>query len=94
MPEDRWSVIWSPEARADLEEIWAYYAEVAGLQTADDIARKIGNTCRLLETYPLGGRARSELLPGLRSLAVRPHVIFLPIDRRHARNRPGARRTA
>jgi toxin ParE1/3/4 len=38
--------------------------------------RKIGNACRLLEAYPLGGRARDELRTGLRSFTARPHVVF------------------
>jgi toxin ParE1/3/4 len=77
MPENRRPpLIWSPEARADLEEIRTYYAEVAGRQTADNIARKIADACGVIADYPLAGRARDELRPGIRSFAVRPHVIF------------------
>lgn len=67
---------WSPEARADLVEIWDYYAAVAGRQTEDNIARDIAAACALIEDYPQGGRSRNELGPGLRSVAVRPHVVF------------------
>ncbi len=53
----------------------AYYAGVAGLQTADKIVRDIRDAYRSLEDFPLAGRVRDELRPGLRSLALRPHVI-------------------
>jgi toxin ParE1/3/4 len=70
------SVIWSSDARADLSEIWDYHAMVAGPRTADKVAREIHEACLLLEQAPYGGRARDELRPGLRSIAVNPHVIF------------------
>jgi toxin ParE1/3/4 len=49
---------------------------VAGRRTADRIVREIGEACLLLEDAPLGGRARNEVRPGLRSIASSPHVIF------------------
>src|SRR5262245_24657427 len=69
-------VIWSPEARTDLADIWAYYSQVAGPGIADGIIRKIGEACRLLETHPRGGRPRDEIRQGLRSVPASPHVIF------------------
>jgi toxin ParE1/3/4 len=47
--------IWSPEALADLDAIWNYYAGVAGRSTADKIGRQIGKAVSFLEDYPLGG---------------------------------------
>jgi toxin ParE1/3/4 len=76
MPERSRPPTWSPEARADLSDIWTYYAEVAGPQTADNAVRQIGGACGSIARYPLGGRARDEVRPGLRSLAVRAHVVF------------------
>lgn len=76
MASDRRPLAWSPEARADLAEIWNYYARAAGRGIADKIIRDIGQTCRLLEDHPNGGRARDEVRPGLRSVVARPHVIF------------------
>src|SRR5439155_5213866 len=72
-------VLWSPEARSDLSEIWNYYATAAGRQTANRIVYEIGNACRLLEQHPFAGRARDELRPGVRSIAARPHVVFYRI---------------
>jgi toxin ParE1/3/4 len=69
-------IIWSPEAHADLSEIWDYYVKIAGRHTADKIVREIGEACRLLEDHPFAGWARNEVRPGLRSMAATPHVIF------------------
>lgn len=69
-------VVWSPAARTDLEEIWSYHVAVAGHNTAENVIREIGEAVRLLEGHPFGGRARDEVRPGLRSVAVSPFVIF------------------
>jgi toxin ParE1/3/4 len=76
MASGRRPLTWSPEARADLSEIWNYYVRAAGRGIADKIIRDIGQTCSLLEDHPYGGRARDEVRPGLRSVVARPHVIF------------------
>jgi plasmid stabilization system protein ParE len=34
-------VVWSPDAGADLSDIWDYYAQAAGRRTADKIVRVI-----------------------------------------------------
>ncbi len=72
-------VVWSPEARADLSDIWTYYAQVAGPRTADSSVRKIGDASRLLEDQPYSGRPRAEIRPGLRSVGANPYVIFYRI---------------
>lgn len=76
MAPPRRPVIWSPEARADLSEIWGYYAKVGGRNRADNIVRAISDASRLIEDHPLAGRTRDEIRPGLRSIAAHPHVIF------------------
>jgi plasmid stabilization system protein ParE len=45
MVDPRRPIDWSPEARADLSEIWNYYVNVAGRNTADKIVREIGEVC-------------------------------------------------
>jgi plasmid stabilization system protein ParE len=57
MVDPRRPIDWSPEARADLSEIWNYYVNVAGRNTADKIVGEIGEVCRLLEEHPFAGRA-------------------------------------
>jgi toxin ParE1/3/4 len=76
MAGGRRPVIWSPDARADLSEIWDYYVGVAGRHTADGIVRGITEACTLLEEHPFAGRARNEVRPSLRSMAASPHVVF------------------
>ena len=76
MPDRRRSLIWSPEARVDLAEIWNYYSHVAGRHTADNVVRKIGKVYQLLEKHPFGGRPRDEVRPGLRSVVASPYIIF------------------
>lgn len=77
-------VAWSPEAEDDLFSIWNYIAQAAGPRTADDIVRRIGEVCRLLEDFPLAGRSRSDIRPGLRSVVSGPFVIFYRAERNMA----------
>ena len=57
-------VIWSPDAKTDLTDIWNYYGEVAGPQVAESRVRAIGEACTMLEEHPLAGRMRDESDPG------------------------------
>jgi toxin ParE1/3/4 len=70
------TAIWSPEALRDVDEIWNYHERVAGRNTAEKIAREIGEVVTTIEHHPLAGRSRNELRPGIRSLAARPHIVF------------------
>ncbi|QXX76040.1 type II toxin-antitoxin system RelE/ParE family toxin [Methylovirgula sp. HY1] len=76
MVEGRGTAIWSPEALADVDEIWNYYERVAGRNTAEKIVREIGEVVATIEDHPFAGRSRNELRPGFRSLAASPHVVF------------------
>jgi len=76
MAASRTTVRWSPEARADLFEIWSYYRNEASESVADKIVHGIVERTRQLAEFPLTGRTRDELRAGLRSLAASPHVIF------------------
>jgi toxin ParE1/3/4 len=70
------SALWSPEALADIELIWDYYAENAGAATADRLLRGIDDAVSRLDEYPLLGRSRDDVRSGLRSILSGPHVIF------------------
>jgi toxin ParE1/3/4 len=76
MAEHRSALIWSSEAVADINRLWDYYAEVAGRSTADRILREIVKTVAVIDDFPLGGRMRDDIRPGLRSLAVAPQIVF------------------
>jgi toxin ParE1/3/4 len=70
------SLIWSPEAIADLDSIWDFYIDAAGQRTAENIVREIAESCELIEAYPLAGRTRDEVRPGLRSVVCHRNIIF------------------
>lgn len=72
--------IWSPEALADLDHLWDYYAQIAGRTTADRIVREIEKVVRTIDDFPAAGRTRDEIRPGLRSLATTPHVVFYRLN--------------
>jgi toxin ParE1/3/4 len=76
MADRKGTALWSPEALADLNEIWNYYERVAGRNTAEKIVRKIGDVIVTIEDHPFAGRTREELRSGFRSLAATPHVVF------------------
>ena len=76
----RKSLIWSPEAIADLKNIWGYYTDVAGENTAEKIIRELFDGCKVLVQHPLAGRARGEIRSGLRSFVVDAHVFFYRIN--------------
>jgi toxin ParE1/3/4 len=40
------------------------------------MVRQIVAACLPLAEYPLAGRSRDELRPGMRSVAASPHVVF------------------
>lgn len=79
MARGRRSIVWSPEAESDLFEIRSWYAVKASADVADARLRAIDRACRRLQDFPRRGRARGELLPGLRSLLINPHVVFYRI---------------
>jgi len=65
----------SPEARADLDEIWCYIAH-DNPGAADKYISAIVSRFPTLASMPLMGRERPELTTGLRSFVVGHHVIF------------------
>lgn len=69
-------VVWSPEADNDLIDIWVYLAREASQKLADRQVGKIYARANALERFPFTGRKREELVVGIRSVLVRPYVIF------------------
>lgn len=76
MPEERRKVIWAPKSRQDLREVWRYYARVASPEIADKLLREIGQAGEQLARQALMWRVRDEVMPGLRSVLVRPYSVF------------------
>ena len=69
------TLIVSPLAEEDLEEIWSFVAE-RDAEAADRLIDEITGRFDHLLAYPEAGRARHELLVNLRSLPVKRYVIF------------------
>ena len=70
-------VIWAPKAKQDLHEVWRYYALVASPDVADRLLRDIDATGERLADQALMWRARDDVMPGLRSVAINPYIIFI-----------------
>jgi toxin ParE1/3/4 len=65
----------SEQASHDLEDIWLYIANDSP-QAADTFLDSILEQCQLFCSSPEMGRAREELLPGIRSFSIKRYVIF------------------
>jgi toxin ParE1/3/4 len=78
MAERKPLVVWSPEALNDIDQLWNYYASVAGRGTADRILREIAKVVAAIDEFPLAGPSRDELRAGMRSLSAAIHVVFPP----------------
>ena len=70
----------TPEADRDLDEIWLNIARDSVTQ-ADRFIDLVTERFVLLARTPRAGRARPELLSGLRSFAYRDYVIFYSLAR-------------
>ncbi len=81
MPRAR-HVVWAPQAKRDLLDIWRYYARVASPEIADSILRGIERASEAIGKNPLARRARDDLMAGLRSALVSPHTIFYRVRSR------------
>jgi toxin ParE1/3/4 len=76
MGEGRRRLIWSADADNDLAPNWQSGAELWSDEIAEKHLFEIEYACERLLHDPLLGKERGELLAGLRSIPMRPHVIF------------------
>ena len=53
-----------------------YYARVASPEIADNMLREIGRVVAQLEDHALLWRSRADVMLGLRSVLVHPHIVF------------------
>ena len=71
----------SPEAEAELDEIWWYVVERSGsVGAAKSVVASITERFSLLASFPNLGRPRDDLRPGLRGFVVGDYVILYRID--------------
>ena len=68
-------ILLKPQAETDLIEIWVYIAQ-DNPTAADQLLNTIDDKCLTLAESPLIGKARDELVPGVRSFPVGNYVLF------------------
>jgi toxin ParE1/3/4 len=69
-------LIWSPQAEQDLLDIWQFGAVEWSPAVADKHHRILWRACQRLTENSQLGRSRQELMNGLHSIVVTPHVVF------------------
>ena len=66
----------APEAQQDIADIWHFIAQ-DGVVTADQVIDVIKSQFHQIAQQPELGRAREDLVPGLRSVVVRRYRRYL-----------------
>jgi toxin ParE1/3/4 len=61
-------VAFAETAKADLDDIFAWIADQAGLEVALAYTSRIERFCRQMTPFPLRGTLRDDIRPGLRTL--------------------------
>src|SRR5665213_2045701 len=79
MPSAR-RLLWSRRSKQDLRVIWQYYSQAASTDVADRLLSDIASAARRACERPTAWRSRSELVPGVRSILVRPYTLFFRFD--------------
>ncbi len=69
-------IVFSPEAQADLVELYDYIAEHGSPERALAYVERIEATCRGLATFPERGTRRDDLRPGLRVIGLARRVTI------------------
>lgn len=73
--------ILAPKARADLEHIWRYTAEIWSVKQADKYVRELANAFKLIGSMPLMARERKEFTPPVRiHIHERLLIVYLAKD--------------
>src|SRR5437899_810060 len=68
-------VVRTEQAETDLAEILDYLEERSP-PAAERLANAVDKRCELLRQFPEMGRARNELVTGLRSIPIEQYVLF------------------
>lgn len=76
MPRSSLKLIWSAEAENDLEAIWRFGAQEWSPAVANDHEHTLWRVCNRILENPKLGKPRDELVPGLHSIVIDPHVVF------------------
>lgn len=71
------TVIFTPEAKAQLVKLFAYIAEVSSSEIAANYTQDIVSFCEGLAIFPLRGMSRDDLRPGMRTLGYKRRVTIV-----------------
>lgn len=69
-------IVFSPEARDDLLNLYDYIAEASGEDRALGYLERIETYCRGFGRFPVRGRRRDDLFPGLRVIGFERRVTI------------------
>jgi toxin ParE1/3/4 len=69
-------VVYTPDAQADLDELFAWIADRADEATAERYMRRIRRPCERLDLFPERGTKRDDIAPGLRTFGVERRVTI------------------
>jgi toxin ParE1/3/4 len=69
-------VVFAPEARDDLLDIYDFVADQAGPMTAFGYVERVQAYCLGLGDFPERGRRRDDLRPGLRTVGFERRVLI------------------
>ena len=72
----RRGIIFSPEAEAQLLDIYQYVGEAASPETAERFTTSIVDYCEALQLFPERGTLREDLRPGLRTVGFKRSVTI------------------
>ena len=72
----------SKDARSDLDAIFLYWAERAGLEVADRLIDAIIDRFWVLGEHPEAGRVSSDIAPGVRCFPAGSYLIYYRKTRR------------
>jgi plasmid stabilization system protein ParE len=71
-----YKVVFSPEAEAQLTELYRYIASAASPDVAARYTEAIVSYCESLRTFPLRGTMRDDVRPGLRITHYRKRAVI------------------
>src|SRR5258707_14037725 len=71
-----YELVFSPEAKADLIELFGYIAEQSGASIAIGYIERIERYCRGFGTFPERGTKRDDLRPGRRGVGFERRIAI------------------
>ncbi len=71
-----YTVVFTPEAEAQLVELYGYIAAEASAEIAARFTDGIVTYCESLSTFPARGNRRDDIRPGLRIISYRKRVAI------------------